>query len=322
MRTWCCLTWLVLQTGILGAADEDRTPTERAIAYLRTEVPSWPRENPCFSCHNNGDAARALYAAAERGYPDLVDPLADTTRWLSQPPEWRNNGGDQRVSDQRLATLQFSFALQAAVKAKQVPKSDSLRAAAEILLEMQDEDGSWPIGVAGSRGSPATYGATLATWVARRTLLAGGQAVDSDSVRKAERWLLQRKPKNVFDAAASLLALRDLNRPKSDPAVEHALSLVQRGEYETGGWGPYVNAYPEPFDTALVLLALTAWQDRVEVQDAVRRGRQYLHRIQLKDGGWPETTRPAGNVSYAEHISTTAWVTLALLETDDPSGGQ
>jgi len=37
--------------------------------------------------------------------------------------------------------------------------------------------------------------------------------------------------------------------------------------------------------------------------------------MQQPAGGWPETTRPSGGVSYAEHISTTAWALYALLET-------
>ena len=45
----------------------------------------------------------------------------------------------------------------------------------------------------------------------------------------------------------------------------------------------------------------------------VARGRQYLLETQLDDGSWPETTRPAGQISYAQYISTTGWALLALL---------
>src|SRR6185436_19333086 len=40
----------------------------RAVEFLKREVPAWSRDNGCFSCHNNGDAARALYAASKKGY--------------------------------------------------------------------------------------------------------------------------------------------------------------------------------------------------------------------------------------------------------------
>ena len=61
-------------------------PLHRAAAdYLAQEVPQWARENHCYSCHNNGDAARALYAASRRGYKVPADALADTTAWLHLP---------------------------------------------------------------------------------------------------------------------------------------------------------------------------------------------------------------------------------------------
>jgi hypothetical protein len=47
----------------------------------------------------------------------------------------------------------------------------------------------------------------------------------------------------------------------------------------------------------------------------VAGGRAFLLEAQLGDGSWVETTRPAGQQSYAQYISTTAWATLALLAT-------
>ncbi len=49
--------------------------------------------------------------------------------------------------------------------------------------------------------------------------------------------------------------------------------------------------------------------------DAIAKGRAYLMREQLADGSWNETTRPAGQTSYAQRISTTGWALLALIET-------
>jgi hypothetical protein len=61
----------------------------------------------------------------------------------------------------------------------------------------------------------------------------------------------------------------------------------------------------EVFDTAIVVLALGGKE--------AEHGRAWLVKMQEKDGGWPETTRPSGSQSYAERISTTAWVVYALL---------
>ena len=80
----------------------------RAVEFLKREVPAWSKNNSCFSCHNNGDAARALYKASQKGYRISSDVLADTTAWLAEPQLWDKNKGDPGFSDQRLANLQNS----------------------------------------------------------------------------------------------------------------------------------------------------------------------------------------------------------------------
>src|SRR6185295_2671194 len=89
------------------------TAEVRAVRYLAREVPQWPVKNKCFSCHNNGDAARALQAARRSGF--AVDPAAleTTERWLRRPEAWKDNGPPVEYSDKKLATLQFAHALAA-----------------------------------------------------------------------------------------------------------------------------------------------------------------------------------------------------------------
>src|SRR5437588_9299128 len=79
----------------------------RALTYLAREVPRWARENKCYSCHNNGDAARALYTAVRLGYTVPARALEDTSRWLLRPQQWDHNGGDSPFSDKKLARIQF-----------------------------------------------------------------------------------------------------------------------------------------------------------------------------------------------------------------------
>src|SRR5712692_2870181 len=73
------------------ATPSPAAPEDRAIAYLSREVPAWSKEHKCFSCHNNGDAARALYTAARLGLKVPKEALDDTTRWLAKPEEWDKN---------------------------------------------------------------------------------------------------------------------------------------------------------------------------------------------------------------------------------------
>ena len=44
-------------------ADPAAVAIARGVAFLRVEVPRWRKEHPCYSCHINGDATRALLVA-------------------------------------------------------------------------------------------------------------------------------------------------------------------------------------------------------------------------------------------------------------------
>ncbi len=74
------------------AAPGRRAPRRPPRAYLAREVAAWSAANRCYSCHNNGDATRALYAAGRLGLVVPDESLADTTRWLADPASWDHNG--------------------------------------------------------------------------------------------------------------------------------------------------------------------------------------------------------------------------------------
>lgn len=276
-------------------------PEVRAVAYLSREVPDWPLKNKCYSCHNNGDAARALYAA--RRHSIAFDPAAleSTTRWLRRPAGWKDNGPQVEYSDKKLATLQFAHALTDA------DAPDALREAADQVRDLQEKDGSWAVDADGLPGSPVTYGRTLATVVARRIFLAADPQRYTAAIGRAEAWLRARKPAGALEAGALLMA--------GCGSEKVCLDLIREGQSRDGGWGPYVTSPPENFDTSIVLLGLAALKSSPEQAELIRRGRDFLIQAQLSDGSWPETTRPPGAESYAQRISTTGWATLALLAT-------
>ncbi len=288
---------------------------DRALAYLAREVPRWARENKCYSCHNNGDAARALYAGVRFSYPVPPQSLEDTSRWLGRPEQWDHNGGEGPFSDKKLACIQFAAALADALDAGRVKDRLSLRRAADRIVAVQEKDGSWQVGQPGTLGSPATYGACLATFQARRVLQAAGAKHFRTAIAQADQWLRKVAVNNVLDAAAVLLALDDSPDSAARTQRQHCLRLIGKGEAEKGGWGPYVNSAPEPFDTAIVLLALGRLDKEEAIQAMIQRGRAYLVSVQHRDGSWQETTRPPGAESYAQRLSTTGWATLALLQT-------
>ncbi|HEV8147307.1 MAG TPA: hypothetical protein VGP79_13035 [Bryobacteraceae bacterium] len=290
-----CHRWLWLLASAL--AIRAQTPEQRAIDYLRVEVPRWSRENGCFSCHNNGDAARALFAARDHGMKVPREALADTLGWLSRPAVWQENKGNPAFSDKKLARLQFAAALaDAGVDAR------ALREAAEQIVAEQEADGSWIVDASTPAGSPVTWGTALATFLTRQTLERAGGA--PESVAKATAWLQRLTPSNVPEAAVKLMAIPDAGTAQK--------MLLDAQSPSDGGWGPIRGAPSEVFDTALTMLAL---RNARFAGDAVGRGRKFLIATQLRDGGWPGTTRPTGGQSYAQHISTTGWAAIALILT-------
>jgi len=310
-----------LLTGSVSEGPRDRpAPEARSVAFLTREVPRWARENHCYSCHNNGDAARALYQAARAGHRVDRQALADTTGWLLQPAGWDHNGGDGPFSDKRLARIAFTATLATALSTEWVRDRSVLARAADRLALDQAPDGSWPTDGEDAAGSPAAYGRSLATYQARQSLFAAGQPRFQTAIERADRWLLNRDVVTVTDASVSLLASAVVQSPRAAARCEASLDLLDRGQSEDGGWGPTVASPPEPFDTALALLGLVKCSDSARARGMIARGRAFLVAEQNEDGSWTETTRPPGNVSYAQRISTTGWATLALLETGQVSG--
>jgi hypothetical protein len=300
------------------------SPEARAVTFLAREVPRWRQEHPCYSCHNNGDAARALLAARAQG-PALKNAvngaLDDTLTWLRAPSRWDANASTGGFDDKPLARIQFGGALASAVETAVLPR-DAIAAAATLIARDQNVDGSWRRDASQSLGSPATYGTALSTWAARRTLVAAQAPNIKDAIARADRWLRTFEPTTVPDAAATVLGLERATDAAALSQRARALEVLRRGQSSDGGWGPYTSSPPEPFDTALAVLALSAIDEALAAPvyqgnartDAIARGRQFLIDRQLPDGSWPETTRPAGQESYAQRISTAGWATLALLE--------
>lgn len=302
--------------GKQAARAEDRKPApeQRAIEFLAREAAAWPTENKCFSCHNNGDAARALYAAVKLGNESARARLQETTAWLANPEAWRKTEIPVEFRDDRLSAVQFAAALVSAVEADCVTDRRALVGAAELVAGEQDADGSWHIDASGQAGSPVTYGPALATWSARRTLLAAGDSRFRQAIAKADAWLRGHEAHATPDAAAALLALAGASDAAAIKRREQCLETLRRARTEEGGWGPYQQSPPEIFDTALALLALAAQPRSAEIDAMLADGRKFLLAEQLDDGSWVETTRPSGSRSYAQRLSTTGWATLALLK--------
>lgn len=276
---------------------------DAALRFLNSEVPRWEHENHCYSCHNNGDGARALYLARQSGYAVPEEALAGTLAWLGQPIEWSRIQGAPAVGSANLARIQFAAALAEAWRAGATRDRELLAAAARELAAAQAVDGSFPVDSGGMAGAPASYGTALATVMSRNTLTALAATRHASAIARADEWIARARPASLTDAAALLWG-----RPERTDCRDRLLAA----QTSDGGWGPQARMPAEAFDTALALLALHKARASAAV---IERGRAWLIRMQDAEGAWPETTRPSGGTSYAERISTAGWVTCALLAT-------
>ncbi|MEQ8765232.1 MAG: hypothetical protein RL885_14960 [Planctomycetota bacterium] len=291
-------------------------PLRAALDYLSEHVPRWRPENGCFSCHDNGDGARALYTAARHG-ASLPPDLDETTQWLRSPSEWKPLEAGSPFEDQELARLQFVTALLAAHLAGFAVEDATLALAAELLASDQAEDGRFLAGSLVSLAAPTTWGPVLGTVMARGALA----TIDPDRfaavISRADAYLLDVPVFRVPDACA-LLLWGARGGPLPDARATEALELLERAQAPGGGFGPFVDAPVEPFDTALAILALDSWRASREepgLAESILRARASLIASQLEDGSWNETTRPQPYTSHAQRLSTVAWATLSLLET-------
>lgn len=273
-----------------------RAAEARAVAYLSTEVPHWRREHPCYSCHNNGDAARALVAAAARRH-SVGNAIDDTLAWLATPERWDSNAQRGVSEDLPLARIQFASALASMVTAGRTTP-DALDRASALLVVHQKDDGSWRLSESQVLGGATFYGTALATAMARRALARARTDAVRGPLAKADAWLRTTIPAAVLDASSVLLGLeRDVD-PEAVAQRRRALDVLKRGRGQDGGWGPYITSQSEPFDTALAVLALvevrnadalpaTPYSDR-DLGEAIDRAREYLVGTQNPDGSWPE----------------------------------
>ena len=292
-------------------------PLFRAVAYLQDEVQQWPEQHHCYSCHNNGDAARALFAAHSAGITVPSKAISRTSNWLTKPGSWKDNGGDQRFSDQRLSQFQFSLALAAAHRAKLLSDSQPLQQAAKATARQQQADGSWALDTGGIVASPITYGRYLGTALGKHLLQQVDPKTFSIHISRAEKWLRHSRPHAIPDLSGLMIGLAESQDAAALKQLDRCRQLLRSAQAPAGGWGPFATHPAEPYDTAIVLIALAQQKPNKSYQSLLRAGRSWLIKQQLEDGSWAETTRPANSESYAHRISTTAWATLALIATQD-----
>ena len=221
------------EASAVDKADPIAPAIARGVGYLSKEVPKWKAEHPCYSCHNNGDATRAMLVAGAKGY-DIGTSLDDTLAFLKQPAKWDQNKAPDGFDDKRLARVQFASALAVAERHGKAASTDVDQAAKQLVADQQ-ADGSWTLDQSQSIASPATYGPIIATWSARTTLISSGMQPDNFTIVQADRWFRGLAPENVIDAAGTLLGLDLASDVMADNLRRTCLSIIRNGQSPEGG---------------------------------------------------------------------------------------
>ena len=232
-----------------------------------------------------------------------------------------------RRGRQATRAIQFAHATTAAFAAALVPKAAVDSAAAAIVAADQQPDGSWGSILPTASARPPRMG-RLATAFARRPLAASRLPAFDERIARAERWLGRAEVSNVPDAGAILMAFTDLPS-RAARQLARGAGPVEEGAGTRRRLGPHTSP-AEPFDTAIATLALhglTRWGVTggadLHKDFADRRDREWPVPDPTAVGGWDleRDDETPGQTSYAQRVSTTAWVLLALLETrGSPSG--
>ncbi len=318
MRIWLTigLTALAYQ---ITAQGETSAPLTQARAYIIQEANAWYPENNCYSCHNHGDAVRALLLNDPDG-TQLQSPAWDPFwQWLADPKQWMSDAAPESRESPILVRIQFGALLAVAQQNQRISLSpNKQRRFIQTLSDLASSDGYWAVEPTSQIGSPVTYGNPLATAMAlgvfRQFAL---PSQHQDVAQRAATWIIGQNPRATVDLAAGIRILNQLDDAANrHPQRSKWSSQLVSQQQPDGGWGPYPRRASEVFDTAITLIALSEGAPHADLDPVLMRGQNYLRQRQEPEGGWPETTRPAGGNSYAQHISTSAWAFQALAALD------
>ncbi len=158
---------LLCTTSASSSTPVSDSAMRRAFNYLLDESSNWSGENNCFSCHNNGDAVRALLAYQQEPHTFAGSSWRKLLKWFDQPGEWLKSPSDEFGESPILTFIQFGTARLAAQSGGLMAKNRVIESAIqEELLKSQSPEGYWKVEPEGHIGSPGTYGNALASFQA------------------------------------------------------------------------------------------------------------------------------------------------------------
>jgi ankyrin repeat protein len=306
-------------TVVSHPVSDARAAVERALPLLQSAATGMTMNGGCVACHAQPLTVMAETIAKTRGWgagadTDLVQQIQrqQINSGLSAYLHGREQGGQPDTTAFGLLALSVA----------DVPRSPATSAFVLYLVAKQRDAGNWH---ALTGRAPMQDGDITRTALGIRVLShygwpARGQALTS-RVARAMRWLDAQQPGTTGERVMQLLGLfwgRTLNE---DNLISRARELV-RQQRPDGGWGQTPNLPSDAYATGQVLYALSTLKVP-SVDDARRRGVEFLLRTQADDGSWHVVSRalkiqpyfesgfPYGHDQWISHAGS-AWAVIGL----------
>lgn len=310
-----------------------RTGAQRAVDLLQRNSTAFLENSfvrnqaKCVSCHQQALPAVAFGLARERGLRvdehELGRQIAATIAQRSSEAE------KARQLDEPTPGRGVTFGYDAdGLHALGYPGDDAIAAYSRYILLTQDRDGSWSTE---ARRPPMQDGSIVGTaWSARALQLyppAGRERETEAALQRSRTWLAQQPARTVNHRVFQLLGLAWSNEtPARMRPFAEALMKDQRVD---GGWAQLPGLATDAWATGSALVALHK-AGIATTHAAYQRGVEYLLRTQFDDGSWFVKSRtwpfqphfdgkfPHGKDQWISAAGT-AWATIALLLTQEPS---
>jgi outer membrane protein OmpA-like peptidoglycan-associated protein len=326
---------------ITGWKYSARFAAQRGIEWLQPAAVEWQRNNQCFGCHVQAQAAMGLAVATRNGYlvsRPAVQELTDYMRILqdadgmesgmllvdnqsvmiAQPAgKGSHTPADQPIMATLFAAMSFAYLDQMA----DTKRDPTLLKFADWLAAKQQPTGEV---LPDLDEAPICQGSFMTT---ANAALAFMQAfVESGDSRyqaagvKAIDFIAAAKPVTTQDEAFSILALSHFGNPQQQALVNGLIAHLKAEQGSNGGWSESRGSPgPNAFATGQVLYAFK--ESGVDTRSAeFVRGVKYLLHTQEDTGAWPVQNSATGRPS---EFAPTMWAVIGLAgsygQVEDPT---
>jgi outer membrane protein OmpA-like peptidoglycan-associated protein len=315
---------------IAGWKSSARFAAQHGIEWLQPAALEWQKQNQCFGCHVQAQAAMGLALATRNGYlvsHAALQELTDYMRLLQDT--------DGSESNMLLLDNQSVMTAELAAKSSHTPADQPITATQfaamsfAYLDQMADSKpdrtllkfADWLAGKQQSTGelipdldrAPISQGSFMTTANAAVAFLQAfaetGDARYQAAAGKAVDFISTAKPATTQDEVFTILALSRYGNPQQQTTASGLIARLKTEQGTTGGWGESSGSSgANAFATGQVLYAFK--EAGVDTRSPeFLRGVKYLLGTQEDTGAWPGQNTAS---SQPSEFAPTMWAVIGL----------